>query len=68
MTTKSGVAQPVVHPAGAEHRVLHLDDERVVGAVEGFVPVRERDLQQRLARGDEVGLHADASVGIVEAV
>ena len=63
-----GVAQPVVHPAGAEHGVLHLDDEGVLGPVEGFVPVGERDLQQRAAGGDEVGLHADATVGIVEAV
>ena len=36
--------------------------------VERFVPVGERDLQQRAAGGDEVGLHADATVGIVEAV
>ena len=42
-----GVAQPVVDPASAEHGVLHFDDERVVGALEGFVPVGERDLQQR---------------------
>ena len=36
--------------------------------VEGFVPVGERDLQQRAAGGDEVGLHADATIGIVEAI
>ena len=63
-----GVAQPVVHPAGAEHGVLHLGDEGVLGPVEGFVPVGERDLQQRAPGGDEMGLHADATVGIVEAV
>ncbi len=41
---ESGVAQSVVHPAVAEHGVLHLDDERVVGDFEGFIPVGERDL------------------------
>ena len=62
------VTQPVVDPAGAEHGVLHLGDERVLGVVEGFVPVGERDLHQLTSRRDEVGLHADATVGIVESV
>ena len=39
-----GITQAVVDPAGAEHRVLHLDDEGVVGAVERFVAVGQRDL------------------------
>jgi hypothetical protein len=63
-----GVAQPVVDPAGAEHGVLHLGDEGVLGAVEGFVPVGEGHLHQRTSRSDEMGLHADATIGIVEPV
>ena len=63
-----GVAQAVVDPASAEHGVLHLDDEGVVGAVQRFVPVRQRDLQQRPTGRDEVRFHADATVRIVEAI
>jgi hypothetical protein len=63
-----GVAQPVVDPAGAEHGVLHLDDQGIGGTLERFVSIGERDLQQRAPGGDEVGLHTDATVGIVEAV
>jgi hypothetical protein len=48
--------------------VLHLGDEGVVGAVEGFVAIGERNLYERVSRGDEMGLHANATVGIVESV
>jgi hypothetical protein len=34
----------------------------------GFVAVRQGHLQHRVAGSDEVGLHADPTVGIVEAV
>jgi hypothetical protein len=40
----------------------------LVGAVERFVAVREGDLQQGVTGRDEVSLHTDASVGIVEAI
>jgi hypothetical protein len=43
-------------------------DEGLVRPVEGFVPVGEGDLEQRVPRGDEMGLHSDTTVGIVEAV
>ena len=48
--------------------MLHLGDESVVGAIEGFVAIGERNLYERVSRGDEVSLHANATVGIVEAV
>ena len=48
------IAQAVVDPAGAEHGVLHLGDQRVVGAVERLVAVREGDVQQHAAGVDEV--------------
>ena len=61
------ITQSVVDPSGAEHGVLHLGDERLVGLREWLVPVRERNLEDRASGVDEVDLHADATIGVVEA-
>ena len=46
--------------------MLHLGDEGVLGPVEGRVAVGQWDLEQDTAGGDEVRLHADPAVGVVE--
>ena len=65
---KSRISQPVVHPAGAERRVLHLSDERLLRTGHRLVPIGERDLKQHAPGVDEVDLHTDATLGVVEAV
>lgn len=65
---KSRISQPVVHPAGTERRVLDLSDERLFRTGHRLVPIGERDLKQHAPGVDEVDLHTDATVGVVEAV
>ena len=62
------ITQSVVDPSSPEHGVLHLGDERLVGLRKWLIPVGERNLEDRAAGVDDVDLHADATIRVVQPV
>ncbi len=63
------VTAGVVHPALAQHRVVHVPDEELIGTVERRRPVGHRHVQHRSVAGlQQERLHADLAGRVVEPV